>query len=120
MAVRKQEFDDNEGRMSQTAKRSRITFDVSPELQRRIKIAALQNNLSLGAYLGRILDDVVPQEVNVAQQEMRPITRESVERLRRLRERILQDRAGRTFEDSSEMIRQMREERTEYLEESQK
>ena len=44
-----------------------------------------------------------------------PVTRETIERLRQVREEILQDRQGKPFEDSAEMIRQMREERTRQL-----
>jgi hypothetical protein len=35
--------------------------------------------------------------------------------LRQVREEILQDRQGKPFEDSTELIRQMREERTRQL-----
>jgi hypothetical protein len=45
-----------------------------------------------------------------------PVTKETIERLRRIREKILQDRQGKPFEDSTEMIRQMREERSRELE----
>jgi hypothetical protein len=39
-----------------------------------------------------------------------------LEELRQLREAIMQDRNGQPFEDSTEMIRQMREERSRELE----
>ena len=51
----------------------------------------------------------------MTQQEWRPANREAVERLRRLRKQILQDRGGKPFEDSTEMLRQQREERTRQL-----
>lgn len=44
-----------------------------------------------------------------------PITREAIERLRQIREAIMQDRDGEPFEDSAEIIRQMREERSREL-----
>ena len=47
----------------------------------------------------------------------RPVTQETIERFRRIREKILQEHNGQPFEDSTELIRQMREERTKYLEE---
>ncbi len=117
MAVRKQNFDDEENDHSDnTKKRSRITIDISPEMRRRIKIAALQNDLSISEYLGHILEEVVPQETSVKKREGRPVTREAIERLRRIQEQIMQDRQGKPFsEDSTEMLRKAREERTRYL-----
>ncbi len=119
MALRKQAFNNNDYQEAQTMKRSRITIDVSPELRRRIKMAASQNDLSISEYLGRILEQAVPDEVSMIEEEEQPITLEEIENLRRLRKLILQDRQGKPFEDSSEMIRQMREERTRYLEQVQ-
>ena len=95
---------------------STFTIDLSRGLQRRIKLAALENNLSISEYIERILDEAVPDETSATQQAGQPITREAIERLRRLREQILQDRDGRPFEDSAELIRQMREERSRELE----
>ena len=54
-------------------------------------------------------------ETNEPQLRGRPITREAIERLRQIREEIMKDRNGELFEDSVEMIRQMREERTNQL-----
>ena len=48
-------------------------------------------------------------------QQGHPITREAIERLRQLRKKILQQHNGQLFEDSAELIHQMREERTQYL-----
>ena len=45
----------------------------------------------------------------------RPMSRESLERLLQARERMIQARQGRPSLDSTEMIRQMREERSQYL-----
>lgn len=116
MALRKEDLDNNNDRQrGHPAKRSRITIDITPELRRRIKQAALQLDLSVSEYAGRILEEVVPEEKNITQQEWRPANREAVERLRRLRKQILQDRGGKPFEDSTEMLRQQREERTRQL-----
>jgi len=115
MALRKENFDDNEEQSSKTTKRPRITIDVSPELRRRIKIAASQNDLSISEYIGKILNQAVPDEPSTIQQERQPITLEAIERLRAIREQILQDRNGRPFEDSAEMIHEMREERSREL-----
>src|SRR6266851_2229410 len=57
----------------------------------------------------------VDDEENKPQRRGRPITREAIERLRQIREEIMKDRNGKLFEDSAEMIRQMREERTKQL-----
>ena len=111
MALRKEDLDDDDEQRDNAKKRSRITIDLSPELRRRIKMAALQNDLPIGEYVGRILEQNVPTEVNTSQQR-KPMTREAIEDLRQIREQIMQERNGKLFEDSTEMIRQMREERT--------
>ena len=115
MAVRKQEFNDDEQQKQQKVKRSRITFDVSPEMRRRIKVAAAQNNLSIGEYLGRMLEDVLPEEKSTTQYQRRPLTHDIVKRVREVHEQIIQDTNGYIFEDSTETIRQMREERSREL-----
>jgi len=119
MALRKEDMENNDDRAEQKTKRSRITFDVNPELRRRIKIAALQNDLSIGEYLGHILEQVVPHEAGMAQRERRYATPETVQRVRRVRERLMQESKGELFEDSAELLRKQREERTQYLEQSQ-
>ncbi len=48
-------------------------------------------------------------------QQGQPVTRETIERLRRLREQIWEENNWEFFEDSAELIRQQREERTQYL-----
>jgi len=115
MALRKEDLDEDDEQKDNARKRSRITIDVSPELRRRIKLAALEEDLSIGEYLGRILEQNVPEEGTTTRQR-RPATRKMSEELRQLREAIMQDRNGQPFEDSTEMIRQMREERSRELE----
>lgn len=118
MALRKEHFDEeDEHQEVSTMKRSRITIDISPELRRRIKIAALQNDLSISEYVGDILEKNVPGEANVILEEEHPVTPDYLEQILRVRERIMRESKGQLFEDSAEMIRQMREERTKYLEE---
>jgi predicted metal-dependent RNase len=117
MALRKEDMYYNDDQENRTTKRSRITIDVSPELRRRIKIAATQNDLSISEYLGRILDEAVPEDVSLTKQERHPITPEYVQRVLQVRERIMQESGGQLFEDSAERVRQMRDERTKYLEE---
>ncbi len=116
MALRKEDMyykDDSETR---TTKRSRITIDVSPEMRRRIKLAAAQNDLSISEYLGRILDERVPEVDTIAQEELQPIPANIMENVARVRERIIRESNGYIFEDSAERVRQQREERTRYLE----
>jgi len=115
MALRKEDMDNNDGRAEQKTKRSRITFDVSPELRRRIKSAALQKDISISEYLGHVLEETVPDETSTMQQRGHPVTREAIERLRLLREQIAKENKGGPFEDSTELLRQQREERTRYL-----
>jgi hypothetical protein len=117
MALRKQEFDDNEEQSSKSKKRPRITIDVTPELRRRIKIAASQNDLSISEYIGKILDEVLPEEVSATPRERRYATPEFLQKVLQVRERIMQESNGELFEDAAELVRKMREERTEYLDE---
>ncbi len=117
MAVEKQHMDDYHDEEGKNAarKRSRITIDVTPSLRRRIRLAALQKDLSISEYVGQILEDEVPEEENPPQRQGRPITREAIERLRRVREEIIQERGGKLFEDSAALIDEMRDERTREL-----
>ncbi len=47
----------------------------------------------------------------------KPLTREKLERVLKVREEIIKNTKGHTFEDSTELIRQMREERLRELDE---
>ena len=95
--------------------RSRLMIDISPELRRRIKITAAQNDLSICEYIERILEQTVLGEANLPQREPRRVTREAIDRLRQIREQIRQNHLDTIFTDSAEIIRQMRDERSEYL-----
>ena len=117
MALRKEDMYYSDDKEARATKRTRITIDVSPELRRRIKMAATQNDLSISEYLGRILDEAVPEDVSLTKQERHPVTPEYVQRVLQVRERIIQESGGQLFEDSAERVRQMRDERTKYLEE---
>ena len=117
MALRKEHFDEeDENQEASTMKRSRITIDISPELRRRIKIAALQNDLSISEYLTGILEQAVPEETSMTEQHGKPLTRETLEHILRVRKEIMEHTKGRVFEDSTEIIRQLREERSRELE----
>lgn len=113
MAMQSQYSDDHN---KNPGKRPRLMIDISPELRRRIKIAAAQKDVSIREYVEDILEQVVPtEEASKEKRQPRPVSQESLERLLRTREQIIQERQGRPFTDSTEIIRQMREERSEYL-----
>jgi DNA-binding LacI/PurR family transcriptional regulator len=94
--------------------RPRLMIDISPELRYRIKVAAAQNDMSIREYIEQILDQAVPQ-ITTSEQEHRPMTQEAFDRLLQFHEQVKQNHQGQTFEDSTELIRQMREERSKYL-----
>ena len=95
--------------------RLRLMIDISPELRRRIKIAAAQNDLSIREYIERILEQTVPGEANLPRWEPRRVTQETIDRLRKVREQIRKKHPDTDFGDSAEIIRQMRDERSEHL-----
>lgn len=119
MALRKEDMYDNEDQAQRAGKtkRSRITIDVSPELRRRIKLAATQDDLSISEYLGRILDEAVPEEANTTLQDWKPLSSDILEEVDRIQAQVARESGGYIFEDSAEVLRQQREERTRYLEE---
>jgi hypothetical protein len=97
-------------------KRPRLMIDISPELRRRIKIAAAQKDLSIREYVEDILDQAVPSEgFHTKKRQPHSVSPKSLDRLLRTREQIIQERQGQPFTYSTEIIRQMREERSEYL-----
>jgi predicted DNA binding CopG/RHH family protein len=116
MALRKEDFhDDEEQQENNTMKRSRITIDISPELRRRIKVAASQRDLSISEYLGNILEENVPEEAIIKQRQRKLLTRETLEHVYEVHEQIMEHTNRGVFEDSAEIIRQMREERSQEL-----
>ena len=117
MALRNEEFY-HEGKRQEanTMKRSRITIDISPELRRRIKIAASQRDVSISEYLSQILEETVPEDMNLVEQEAHSVPSDILEEVDRIQERVLRESRGHIFEDSAEVLRQQREERTHYLE----
>ena len=119
MAIRKQEFDSEDDHIDSSKKRSRITFDVNPELRRRIKLAALQRDLSVGEYLGNILEQAVPQalsdEASNTKRQRQPISQKALENLLQFREKLMRETNEHVFADSAEILRREREKRTRYL-----
>jgi hypothetical protein len=96
--------------------RIHIAIDVSPELHAKIKAAARENALSISEYLERILEESVSNKRVVEEQARHPVPSDILDEVYRIREQLLRESKGHTFEDSAEVIRQMREERTRELE----
>src|SRR5260370_36917232 len=92
-----------------------LIIDIFSESGRLIKIAAAQNDLSVREYIEYILEQTVPGEANLPQREPRRVTQEAIDRLRQVREQIRQNHPDTVFTDSAEIIRQMRDERSEHL-----
>jgi uncharacterized protein (DUF1778 family) len=116
MALRRDDLYESYHKGNHTMKRSRITIDVSPELRKRIKKAASEQDVSISKFLERILEEAVPQEASLLQLEKKPLTREKLERVLKVREEIIAHTGGYTFEDSTEVVHQMREERSKEME----
>lgn len=97
-------------------KRTRLMIDISPDLRRRIKVAAAENDQTVRDYVENILERSVPTTPATDRSAWKPIDPLAVEALRELREQIAREHPGVVFEDSAEVIRRMREERDEELE----
>ena len=115
MAVQREDDDDQ---MNQPE--TGLFIDVAPELLERIKTAAAQGNLSLQEYVRRVLEQSVSSETGIDEaeggQQRKPINRAALDELIRYREEIRRAHPGLVFEDSTELLRQAREERTRELE----
>ncbi len=68
MAMQSQ-YSDDHNRLP--GKRPRLMIDISPELRRRIKIAAAQKDLSIREYVEEILEQVVPPETSLLEKRER-------------------------------------------------
>src|SRR5205809_7560748 len=99
MALRKEDIAPDAQQTDKTKKRSRITFDVAPELRRRIKLAALQKDLTVGEYVSRILEEAVPEETSTAQRQRHPVTRKTLEAFEKISEKIMRERNGKLFDN---------------------
>ena len=97
-------------------KRPRLIIDISPELRRRIKIAAAQKDLSIREYVEDILDQAVPPEKSLLEKRERGrLNSAAIDDLLKTREEIMRAHPGQVF-DSVETLRQLREERLKELE----
>src|SRR5437762_12853776 len=91
--------------------RPSLIIDISPELRRRIKIAAAQKDLSIRKYVEDILDQAVPSE----KREQGRLNSAAIEDLLKTREEIMRAHPGQVF-DSVETLHELREERLKELE----
>jgi hypothetical protein len=108
MAVEKQRF--HEDHNEQFEQNSRITLDTKPELRDIIRYAAYTNKLTVKEYLERFLEQSLSEEIGRTLHS--PLTLKAIERLHQLRQQLQQDNQGRLF-DSAEVLRQIREERSQ-------
>ena len=69
------------------------------------------SSVKFNEYVENILDQTVPSE----KREQGRLNSAAIEDLLKTREEIMRERQGKPFSDSIELIRQMREERSEYL-----
>jgi len=65
--------------------------------------------------LGNIFEENVPEEEIIKQRQRKLLTRETLEHVYEVHEQIMEHTNRRVFEDSAEIIRQMREERSQEL-----
>ncbi len=93
----------------------RLVISFVPELSRRIEKAAAQSNLSADEYVRQIMDQIVPSETPFVKGKG-GLNQAAIEDLKRYREEIRRAHPDVIFEDSVELLRQAREERTRELE----
>lgn len=112
MAVRRHEHDDDHTEDTENETDSKI--EISPEIRQRIKRAATKNNLSVEEYLERMIEQAEKHDI-VLQEQRKPLTQEKLVAIFRAIEEIQQHTQGQIFDDPVEVIRKMREERTQEL-----
>lgn len=118
MAIRKDDFNNQDEQVSQKVKLLRLTI-ANQELQQRIATAAQKNNLSPDVYIERLLDQTVPKELVTMQQPAHVVPDDIMEQIHKVREQVIRDSKGYLFENSAEVLRQQREERVRHLEQLQ-
>lgn len=93
--------------------RTRLTIDVTPELRRRIKMAAAARDLSVRQYVVELLEENVREGPAVRTLKGRLVTGAMIEELDRTREAVMR---GRVFsDDSADLINEARAQRSEEL-----
>ncbi len=93
--------------------RSQLIIDINPDLRHRLEMVAEQHDTSLREYIETLLERIASRDTNI--QHRKPMSPESFQELLRLREQIKHNHPGQIFDDSTDMIREMREERSRYL-----
>lgn len=97
----------------QRANRSRLMIDLSPELRRRIRMAAAQRDVSVRQYVEGILEQVVPDIAKDSSATALSLDAAMAARIDALRARVMH---GRVFEDdSTAILHKIRSERLEQL-----
>lgn len=95
------------------ARRARLTLDIDRALHTRIRMAAFREGISMRAYIEHILEDAVaPEPTSEEEDELHPMVADALDRLRAARAAISR---GHVFSDSTEIVQQMREDRSEHL-----
>ena len=88
--------------------KSRFTLDMTPELRTRLKIAAASKSVTMRQYcLSAIEQQLAREEIGILASGV--FNRENVEKARTLQKSVFGKR--RLADDSTELIRQAREER---------
>ncbi len=111
MAMRRQEHDDEHAEND-----TQITLQISPRLQKRIQKAVAGGDQSVQEYLENVLEQTIPTEDDEAYRVQRnPVSKETLAKILQASDEIMQRTRGQIFEDPVEVIRKMREERTQEL-----
>ncbi len=97
-------------RISTNATRPRLTLTISTALQKRIRLAAAAQNLSVSAYVARILEYALPG-TRVVKSADGSITPETLRRFAAFRA----EQSAPFPEDSVDLIRESRAERESQL-----
>lgn len=94
-------------RKTRVRSRPRLTIDLGLPLKRKIKVTAAEHNLTVSAYIARILEQALPGEEPVAKAVNGIITSSMLERAEALRKQQKEPFP----EDSADLIREARDQR---------
>jgi hypothetical protein len=120
MALRKEDFGEQRERAGtmkdnqQFIPQERIPVEISRQLYYRIKAEATRRHIPTRQYLEDLLDETVPESTDVITPG-HPPTQENLDKLKEISERLYRENNYQFFEDSVEVIREMREERLREL-----
>jgi|GEM_PF-1749539 hypothetical protein len=120
MALRKEDFGEQRERAGtmkdnqQFISQERIPVEISRQLYYRIKAEATRRHIPTRQYLEDLLDETVPESTDVITPG-HPPTQENLDKLKEISERLYRENNYQFFEDSVEVIREMREERLREL-----